>query len=637
MSVKSLRSTTHELPALLRSALGHGRVLRAHLPGIGRVHIDHPVPFLCVYRQPFARPDPGTRQLLEGEASHLIVDETAPDSDALGELCLALLSELRREFGAALLLEIWTREVTDKHDGDASQPPEFRIVAPEHDAPETMLETLESALLQIRVAEQSARVDVSYEREPSAPGLPPLLSQLAAQELGVVRVGLEIAAVYRDPSTLVLFPHELRELHQGLTHALKRGLHAFTTSSTSQQPAHYNELGRHALTQTAWEADEKLAQLSSGLDLLLHVTPVNSEAAWSEFKASRFERTPQFHYRPRPIDPGLAKRELYAIPIETVEDAALEHLYSCKRDELDRQISMVGDRNTARFLHGSLQVYGSIDEALLWEAESLIDAVNEREAAGVISTAQPAIDAEAFAMRARELLAVYADQAGETVARVEVRHDVSGLLVSNGNLLIGHDTRVSEGRADAALAHEIETHVLTHYNGRQQRFRQLAVGTAGYEALQEGLAVLAEFLVGELDAHRLRLLGARVLAVASMIEGADFIETFRRLRERCGLPPRSAFATAMRVHRGGGFAKDLIYLRGLSQLLAHVRAGNDLSDLYVGKLALEQLPMIEELRWRRVVKAPNLLPRFLSTASAQTRLASLAQTRSVLDLLPTDL
>lgn len=63
------------------------------------------------------------------------------------------------------------------------------------------------------------------------------------------------------------------------------------------------------------------------------------------------------------------------------------------------------------------------------------------------------------------------------------------------------------------------------------------------------MAVLAEFLVGGLDAARLRLLAGRVLAVDGMVGGADFIETFRLLRHDQGFAARAAFVMAMRIAR----------------------------------------------------------------------------------------
>ena len=76
-----------------------------------------------------------------------------------------------------------------------------------------------------------------------------------------------------------------------------------------------------------------------------------------------------------------------------------------------------------------------------------------------------------------------------------------------------------ETECHALLQHEIGTHVLTYYNGKGQPFRQLYAGLSGYEALQEGIAVLSEYLVGGLCGNRLRLLAARVVAVRAMLDG----------------------------------------------------------------------------------------------------------------------
>ena len=59
------------------------------------------------------------------------------------------------------------------------------------------------------------------------------------------------------------------------------------------------------------------------------------------------------------------KRELYSIPIEQIEDPTLAHIYEEKRDELDRQITLLADRNTKRFLYGSRQIFGDIEIELL--------------------------------------------------------------------------------------------------------------------------------------------------------------------------------------------------------------------------------------------------------------------------------
>lgn len=177
-----------------------------------------------------------------------------------------------------------------------------------------------------------------------------------------------------------------------------------------------------------------------------------------------------------------------------------------------------------------------------------------------------------------------------TSPTVEIRNGTSGIVTVHGTLLVGRSLRVSAHRALALVQHEVGTHVLTFLNGMVQPLSLLGVGLDGYEALQEDLALLAELFAGGLDRKRLRLIAARVLAARSVEEGAEFVETFRLLRSEARLRPKRAFFVAMRVHRGGGFIKDHIYLEGLQHILGYVRNGGDLELLWSGKVAIGRGP-----------------------------------------------
>ena len=206
-------------------------------------------------------------------------------------------------------------------------------------------------------------------------------------------------------------------------------------------------------------------------------------------------------------------------------------------------------------------------------------------------------------------------------------------MVSHGNLLIGADLKISQNRAEALLAHEVDVHVLTYFNGQAQPFNLLCYGLAGYEELQEGLAVLAEYLVGGLSKPRLRLLAARVIAANNLIEGATFIDTFHMLRELYGFKQHPAFTITLRIYRAGGLTKDAIYLRGLLQLLSYMQDA-PLNDLFfIGKVAMDHLPIIQELQRRKVLKPPNFRPHFLNAPQAEKHLVKLAQGLTALDLV----
>jgi uncharacterized protein (TIGR02421 family) len=316
--------------------------------------------------------------------------------------------------------------------------------------------------------------------------------------------------------------------------------------------------------------------------------------------------------------------------MEKIEDPTLTHIFAVKREELARQLTMVEDRGSRCFLRGSQQVYGELEEELLQLARQMLSRL---PAGDLDDDGSHPLSAADFVRRAEQEIAHYRRQDPDLAARVELRDDIPGLMVSRGAFLVGAGTQIAKPRVEAALAHEVGTHVLTNHNGRTQPFAQLHAGMAGYEALQEGLAVLAEYLVGGLSLPRLRLLAGRVVAVHSVTEGATFLETYRELHCDHGFSREGAFMTAMRVHRGGGFTKDMVYLQGLVKLLDYLGRGGELELLYLGKVALDHFPFVEELRWRQVLSPGPLLPRYLDHPDAAPRLERLRGGLSVLELV----
>jgi uncharacterized protein (TIGR02421 family) len=186
------------------------------------------------------------------------------------------------------------------------------------------------------------------------------------------------------------------------------------------------------------------------------------------------------------------------------------------------------------------------------------------------------------------------------------------------------------------LHHEIGTHVVTYLNGARQPLTLLAVGLPGYDETQEGLAVLAEYVTGGLDPRRLRVLAARVVAVGQMLDGAEFLDTFGSLRDAHGLPARTAWSIATRVHVGGGSVKDAIYLRGIVRILEALAEGLSLDTLFVGKLALDQLPLVRDLLDRGVLTQPWVRPLWFDLPGVQERVDRLRAGASLTDLYEGD-
>ena len=613
------------------------RVHRA-LPGGGRIHLDRRLPFLCVYRKPAGGEDAGTDQLITTEAASLSASGDARSMRRLPMLVRRLVEALAGHFGGFLIVELWSGpdgEVAGSVHPESGEPippaPGFRIGARRQQAPQGAIETLSRSLGRIKVQKRRAEVEVDLQGGVAPPGRKPLLGLAEAKRLGCYQLGLEVRPVHRDAATGLVFPALLRRLRRGLGRALKQAFFTFACDHTRIRPQHYYSLGRRSVVKAVWEVDRRLAAIDDSFDLLLQATPINVEAAWHEFKRGRFERPPVFHYRPLAAEPALLKRRLYEVPLERIEDPTLAHIFREKQDELDRRITMLCDVGTPRFPLGSLQVYGEVDRSLLDLAIELLDRIPPRSRDAPMGRQ---LDARAFARRAEEEIARYRSQYPEFTATVAVRDDLySGLLTSQGHLLVGRKTKIPAARVEALLEHEVGTHLVTYYNGRAQPFHQLHCGLAGYDALQEGLAVLSEYLVGGLSRPRVRLLAARVIAVYELLQGASFVDTFRLLRQTYAFPRRLAYTVAMRVYRGRGLTKDAVYLRGLAEILQYLGRGGELEPLLVGKIAADHIPLIRELRLRQVLDAPPLRPRYMEGLRTGQRLERLRQGLTVPELL----
>lgn len=376
--------------------------------------------------------------------------------------------------------------------------------------------------------------------------------------------------------------------------------------------------------------DARLTEIACGLNLLLNVTPVNAEEAWADFERSGFEMAPTLRLRPLDFAPDLVRRDLYDLEIENVTDPALHALFRAKRDELARQITALEDRDTSRFVYGSLQLYGGIARHLASAAEELLETIPAR----VSRTGT--VTAGAFAEAARAEFDRYRAVYPDFPAHIEVREDIASLMVSFGRLLIPESATFRTDRVAPLLHHEVGTHVVTYENGARQPLTLLAIGLPGYAETQEGLAVLAEYLTGGLDSQRLRVLAARVVAIGKMLDGAGFLEIFHWLREERRIPARTAWSIASRVVVGRGFVKDAIYLRGIMRILEALADGTSLDVLFVGKLSLDHIPLIQDLLDREVLHAPWVRPRWLDVPGAQERLDKLRAGASVMQLYEGD-
>lgn len=634
---RKAEAKTEPISALCQAideSLNGGKRIRRTVLADGRINLDRLLPFLVLYRRPATRDDPGTIDLATtGGAYFIAPGDKRSERDIIKVIDTVLRLSMVR-FGAFMLIELWSRPsehspITPASEGQHH--PGFRLFgSPEGAACDAVTEVLGKNLRQTKSTGRMAKVEVVVNPRDFR-HRPKLLYPKATA--GLLQIGVEIEPSYVNPNTSAIYPGVLRTLRAGVDKAVRHTAFQFSRRETKFRPKTLDSFGRRGMVKAVWEVDQKLDRISSSFDFLLAVTPVNFGRLWMDFRRANYEHLSPMRYRPLPLDVSQTKRELFSIPLERIEDPTMVELFSEKQEELDRQLTMLNDRGTERFLLGSQLIYGRISQSLARCAEDLLERVPSTARS---PAAGKALTPQEFVELAENEIAYYREKWEGVDARViKTPNVLAGIMVSRGQLYVASDSKTRRNRADALLQHEVGTHLVTYFNGKAQRFAQLKSGLAGYEELQEGLAVLAEYLVSGMTPGRLRILAARVLGAKALIDGATFVDTFR-LFCRYGFDPQAAFRITLRIYRGGGFIKDCVYLRGLTDLLEYLARGESFERLFVGKIALDHLDIIAELENRGVILPPKLLPRYLERPECRARLAGLRQGKKVHQLLDVD-
>ena len=580
----------------------------------GRLHLDRALPFLVLHRRSRADGEPLAslaRRVALNSPAYLVWDEGPDDSAAL-----QFLVELAGDLGTPgmPLLVIALDDLVQPPEREASSDltPFVATVAGgrsarEHRARDVLIESLKGIEIDLR------NPDVITQSLPRDHWLVAALAGVAEQTDPML---ISLPQIHRREGGGV-YPQIAHELAVACGDALLRTACAYLDDNTGRAPKHYRSLGRSAFLKAALNADEKLGRIAGSFDFLLSVSPINTSAALEQFIADGEQVPPVFRYRPLTVDPDSVKRRLYRLDFARLEDPLLERLFSDKRHEIDAQLTMLATRNTSSFRPASMFLYGAVPAELLEDARRILAMHRPRAPRG------RTVHAPEIANAARELIGSYSRKDAFFDARVEIRDDVTGLMVSANRLLVGSATSMQASRLDALLAHEVSTHLLTYINGAAQGLSIFRSGLAKYEGVQEGLGVFAEWAVGGLSITRLRLIAARVVAVDAMQRGSEFMDTYRLLRRDHGFSIAGAFGIAARVHRSGGLAKDAIYLEGFRAIVDHIASGGPLAPFWLGKIARTDVPAIEELLQRGLVHAPTFLPSYLDRPEAKSRIARL--------------
>ncbi|WP_240642128.1 flavohemoglobin expression-modulating QEGLA motif protein [Nonlabens xiamenensis] len=572
-----------------------GRRSITALEGKGFLHLEPNLPFLMVYRCTTEK-DAGTKRLVKSAASYLILDDsTSFDYENLLEgISLKMLARHR----AFLIIDVYSGPESSLN---------FEINAPQDSMPASM-EALREELLKINSIASHKKIDIQIhdlsESDQKLSGLPYSKSDIFTS--GAVWIGLQVPPVFRNKEG-ILFPVYFRRFRDRFYRAIQKGIFEFIRVQTPAGIPSYSAIGKRSIHQELFHLDRELTALESSFNLLMLVAPVNINDIRTKFFESGFQQVLDYHYRLLPVDPDRLKRKLFNLRIDEIDDPALSYLYNEKREEVDKQLSMLKERGTRNFFYSSIRLFHGVEKDLKKEAQEILSVLPEQTQ----PKPEDLLSAHDFKDLVHAEFDYFKAQDPQFKSQIHLKKDLNIMMVSQGEFYLPHNYRMTSTEAQALLQHEIGTHVLTYYNGSQQPLTQMKAGLADYDTLQEGLAVMAEYLCGSLTPNRLRTLAGRVIAGDALIQGCDFKEMFDLLKNTYGFDRDRAFNITSRMFQGGGFLKDIIYLKGFVQLRHYLNSGGDLQILLSGKFALHHINIIKELTERQVLLPAKITPRYL--------------------------
>lgn len=343
--------------------------------------------------------------------------------------------------------------------------------------------------------------------------------------------------------------------------------------------------------QSLFEIDANLNRLVKNIELLNYINPLNIENEKKQFFNSKFNYEPKFKYPKLKFNGYKLHRLFFSQRLERIEDEDIRQLYEDIIYEYSGLIECIQTIGGGRkFYYNSLKSFGSPNEKSIDNAnfilrfdnsdfqEDLLPLYNANEAKAYF---------EEFAQRYNFNFTI----------KLSNNLSAAAMVLSNSKtLVLRKNHKFSKNQLTVLANHEIGVHLVTTFNAFEQPLKIFANGLPNNVETQEGLAVYAEFMSGCLTIERLKELSYRVIAVDSLNKGYKFTDTFDLLYNQHKLNKEKAFAITLRVHRGGGFTKDHLYLSGLTTIYNFARKEGDLGLMLTGKSSIEYMDTIKKLQ-----------------------------------------
>lgn len=369
----------------------------------------------------------------------------------------------------------------------------------------------------------------------------------------------------------------------------------------------------------------------------------NVKKTFFQHKAQQLPAVDLAYYqsKPLPFDAREKMEEFRLILRDTQNQLGqytpITRLIKRQCDEYIRAVQMLAVRGTSAFSELAMELYGSPDDAfysggprlsdlgaLLFDVLTTLDFQLQSDADVKCHTPSQAQEI----LQAR--LSSFFDQHPGKVTVVVSDDMIADASAGADNIKLSQQAMFSERDLKYLEVHEGWVHVGTTLNGSMQPYCFfLSKGSPSCSVIQEGLAVITEVVSFSSYPGRMRKITNRVIALNKVTQGADFLDIYRYFLA-CDLSEEDSYNNSVRIFRGstptgGPFTKDLSYAKGFVLIYNFIRFAisqhriDAIPLLFTGKLILDDMPLLSELKAQGLLTPPVYLPppfRDLSALSA---------------------
>lgn len=379
-------------------------------------------------------------------------------------------------------------------------------------------------------------------------------------------------------------------------------------------------------------ASRKLVEAQKPIRIL---NAIRTPEVWDdELLKNKFTDLPKnarAHYESIDIgfDPDQKRQELLELKthiqreLGEADDLGLHLQKFC--DQYLLVVEMLRNRGKPEFYRFSRELYGSPKECFMQDANTISEMSHMlyQTLSGItpslsqihypdILTAQQAVDV----LNAR--FGAYFE--GEKVLAKLSDGIVADAAAGGDKVKIRQGAMFSQRQVDVYEVHEGWVHVGTTLNGRAQPVCDfLSIGPPRCASTQEGLAVIMEIFTFRSHLTRAKQINDRIICIEKAEDGANLLEIIEYLRTE-GYDEGECLTNAFRVFRGGTlgggapFTKDISYCKGFVEnynfLRSSIRASMPevIPFLFVGKLHVEDVPLLYAKHKEGLIEAPRFLP-----------------------------